>query len=393
MAGGKRARGALAMHAQLLLLTVDVVGLHLGDVVRHVVDQVHAELFSRRLEHLGEGLAGQVRHDLPVRPGVVRRRPHRTEIVLTLRRTNRRTCELAIGQFDAVLLRHAAQRLEAVLAHLIAQAARAGVDHDGYPALLEPEYAGRVLIDHLLDHLHFEEVVAAAERAALRAAALKGAVGNEVGPRSVEPPASLGHVQIGIPPVAALDDIAGAVAQQLLHFIVIELHPPAAPHAAGHCVEQRVDQLLHPLLCPLELDIGSDQSHAAVDVVSHTARADHTVGLRISCGDAADAEAVAPMNVRHRQRVAHDAGQHGDICDLVRRLVASDGVDQRVVGINHPVDAHAALVRFRNPPTALVNPLQRPGIRFSHDSPNDARHISTIKTASKPPLISRIASS
>ena len=66
-----------------------------------------------------------------------------------------------------------AEHLQGVVAHLVAQAPRAGMDHHADAVLLQAHGAGGRLVEHFLDHLHFEEMVAGAERAALIAAALR----------------------------------------------------------------------------------------------------------------------------------------------------------------------------------------------------------------------------
>ena len=82
-----------------------VVLLHLGDVVGHVVDQVHLQRFPRAAEELGEDLAGLPHQQLPVAPGEVGRGTHRAEVLLALRAVDRGAGQLPVGQLDAVLRR------------------------------------------------------------------------------------------------------------------------------------------------------------------------------------------------------------------------------------------------------------------------------------------------
>ena len=70
------------------------------------------------------------------------------------------------------------------------------------------------------------------------------------------------------------------------------------------------------------------QPHAAIDVVAHTARRDHAPFLRIGCANAADAEAIAPMDIGHREAGILDARQKGDVRHLLRRLILADRLDQ-----------------------------------------------------------------
>ena len=53
----KSSRGALAMDPDTFANTFDIVLLELRDVVRHVVDQIHAQVFPRTTEDLREHLA------------------------------------------------------------------------------------------------------------------------------------------------------------------------------------------------------------------------------------------------------------------------------------------------------------------------------------------------
>ena len=60
---------------------------------------------------------------------------------------------------------------EVVVADLVAQPARAGVDQDRDLPLAQAHHLGRRLVEDAIDDLDFEEVVARAERAALVVAA------------------------------------------------------------------------------------------------------------------------------------------------------------------------------------------------------------------------------
>lgn len=55
---GEGPGGALAVHQQGALATIHHVLLHLGDVVRHVVDDVHVQVVRSSAKHFGEGLRG-----------------------------------------------------------------------------------------------------------------------------------------------------------------------------------------------------------------------------------------------------------------------------------------------------------------------------------------------
>lgn len=59
----ERPGGPFAVDQQSLLLPVDHVLLHFGDIVRNVVDDVHVQVVRRAAEHFGEGLKNKVRQN------------------------------------------------------------------------------------------------------------------------------------------------------------------------------------------------------------------------------------------------------------------------------------------------------------------------------------------
>src|SRR6185295_5255606 len=67
--------------------------------------------------------------------------------------------------------------------------------------------------------------------------------------------------------------------------------------------------------------------------------------LLLEGGDAADGEAVAPVEVGHGERVADDAGEMGDVADLLDRLVGLLRLHELARGIDAPGDAHGARLR------------------------------------------------
>ena len=86
---------------------------------------------------------------------------------LALRTPHRGTGELPVGQLEPVPLRGVLERREVIVAHLVAQPARAGVDQDGDLPFVKTHDLGRGRVEDPVDDLDFEEMVARAERAAL----------------------------------------------------------------------------------------------------------------------------------------------------------------------------------------------------------------------------------
>jgi len=75
------------------------------------------------------------------------------------------------------------------------------------------------------------------------------------------------------------------------------------------------------------LEPARQQAHAAVDVVAHAAGRQHAL-VGVEGGHPADREAVAPVDVGHRDRVAQDAGQVGDVDHLLGAAVLADVGDE-----------------------------------------------------------------
>src|SRR6185369_13428037 len=87
---------------------------------------------------------------------------------------------------------------------------------------------------------------------------------------------------------------------------------------------------------------GTQETDAAVDVEADAARRDHAL-VRVDGGDAADGEAVAPVEVGHGERVADDAGQVRDVHHLRERGVVAQLAHELIAGVDAPGHAHAAV--------------------------------------------------
>ena len=92
------ARGTLAMHVEFFRAPVHLVFFHFAGVVRHVIQQRQPRLRQHLVEYLGEYRSRQVGEYLAVGQRAIDRRAHRAEIVLSERRIDRRTGQLAVGQ-------------------------------------------------------------------------------------------------------------------------------------------------------------------------------------------------------------------------------------------------------------------------------------------------------
>ena len=89
-------------------------------------------------------------------------------------------------------------------------------------------------------------------------------------------------------------------------------------------------------------EIAANQTDAAADVVADTARGNDAL-VDVEGGDTADGEAVAPVDVRHGVRGAHDARQTGDVLDLLEGVVEFARLDHAAAGEDPSRHAHRRL--------------------------------------------------
>src|SRR5436305_1485169 len=98
--GGDGRRRAFAVDTELLHLSIDLVFLHLGDVVADVIDHRHVSGACLAPEHARERLPYSVHQQLTVGPGKVRATGHGREIGLPFFRLQRETGQLAVYQVE-----------------------------------------------------------------------------------------------------------------------------------------------------------------------------------------------------------------------------------------------------------------------------------------------------
>src|SRR5574341_1595058 len=99
---------------------------------------------------------------------------HGAEIALAFRRADRRAAELAILQRHAVFVHGVIHHADVILTNLMAKAARAAMNDGGDLIREQAERFCGARVENLRDVADFEKMVAAAERAKLRPAALAG---------------------------------------------------------------------------------------------------------------------------------------------------------------------------------------------------------------------------
>ena|SRR5205823_14479752 len=96
------------------------------------------------------------------------------------------------------------------------EAARAGMNQRDNLFLLDLHCGCSIAIMHLLDVLHFEEMISATERTELGSAALLRSIGNFVRQRGLERSAGFGELRIACLAVTIGHHPAGAFAQHVI---------------------------------------------------------------------------------------------------------------------------------------------------------------------------------
>ena len=222
------------------------------------------------------------------------------------------------------------------------------------------ERASSLLVGDGLNRLQFQEVIAGPKRAKLRRAPLASTVAHirRIGARQTASGFNGGKIL-----TAAVSVVHGprrAAGQGALNFD--GRSPPllaASAETGGHVPEQLIHDLRQFALHRAFVQVRAQQAHAAVYVKSHAARRDHAV-LHPHRRDAADGKAVAPVDIRHGERVPHDAGQRCHVGDLLDRHVAGHRVDHGCVSIDHPRNAHARhVIHWQFPAHGILLPQHR----------------------------------
>ena len=199
------ARRTLTVDEQFTFLAIYRVFFKLADVMRHIVDELQAEFGLGGIQKLHERLTDEVHNALPIVPCVVRAARHRRDVILSLFGVNRCGGELPVWQVNAVSLGDFHPTLDVLIANLIAEPARTGVNHDADFAFAQPHHLGCLPVKNPIYHLDFKEVISRAECAELVFAALQGALTCGIGVRVLQKSGGFGEVQIVRVAVVALN--------------------------------------------------------------------------------------------------------------------------------------------------------------------------------------------
>ena len=203
-------------------------------------------------------------------------------------------------------------------------------------------------------------MVPRAESAELAAATLARPVRDLAGVGPVEAAARLDSLEVVGHTVPPLDRPRGAARQDLVQRPRVERQRAARADARRDRRVERVHQAFHPGGDVGGVNRALHEAHAAVDVEPDRAGADDAV-RGVGRHDAADGQAVALVDVRHRERRSDDPGEGGAVGQLLERRVAPDGGDQALVGDDQAGHAHPSLRVARNPPEVRTHLLELHG--------------------------------
>ena len=144
--------------------------------------------------------------------------------------------------------------------------------------------------------------------------------------------------------IALFHDVFGAAIQDAVEFRLGEVELAALAHAGGNLAVEG----FHDFVLAFEdigaEEIGFQQSHTAVDIVTDTAGGDDTL-IQIEGSHAADGEAVALVGVTEGDGGLQNARELGHAHHLGKGLVSADGLQQELGGVHDPGNPHGALLR------------------------------------------------
>jgi len=202
-------------------------------------------------------------------------------------------------------------------------------------------------------------VIARSQGAELLEAAVDGpfADGGGIGPRHAA--ARFRQIEVFLPAVTPLQTPPCPLFDDLPKLLAVDSHGSCASHAGRHPLEEHADELLEARPHLPFGKVRDDETHAAVDVEPDAARGDDASVRDVHRSDAADGKPVTRMPVGHAEGVADDAGQAGDVGDLLE-----DGVihirNEFLGAVDPGRHAHARLEGDRNLPQDVAHFLKHP---------------------------------
>jgi hypothetical protein len=216
-----------------------------------------------------------------------------------------------------------------------------------------------MLIEHLLHHLHLEEVVAGAKASELRTSPLHGAVGDRRGPGVFQHPKVLTELSVFLPSHALGEWKANAVLKHLLHLASREPHPTLLADAPWNEAAERMHELTDLRAnVPFPFQFRTHEPHPAGDVESHAAGRDDAPVVDVRGRYPSDGKAVTPVDVRHRIGGSDDARKGGHVRHLLDRPILLRLLGQLLSGEHDPRDAHAGHTSLRDLPDEFFDAFE-----------------------------------
>jgi hypothetical protein len=121
---------------------------------------------------------------------------------------------------------------------LVAQAARSAVNADDDVVLMQSHCFRRGGVKNLRNSLHFQIVIAGAQRSHFFELALLGLPRNAFGFRADCPPALFNALKILLVPVTLLHGPLRAAQKHFIHLALVEPNSSRAADSGGHAMEQ-----------------------------------------------------------------------------------------------------------------------------------------------------------
>ena len=209
--------------------------------------------------------------------------------------------------------------------------ARAGVDHHDDLAGRDAEGARGPVVEHVVHHLHLDEVVAGAEAADLGPAAVERLAAHRGRVRPRHHAALLGVREVVRGRQPALGQEGDPLFGEPLELAVLEAQGAVRPRSLGHTAHQLVHQRLEPRSARRRAPSPVRTSRTPQLMSKPTPPGETTPSRLVHGRHAADGEPVSPVDVRHGDAGLQHAGQRGDVGHLLERLlVAALGEESRV---------------------------------------------------------------
>ena len=145
--------------------------------------------------------------------------------------------------------------------------------------------------------------------------------------------------QVLLPPVALLHSPGDALGHDLVELVVAKAQLALGAQARGDVDEHAVHEGPDLIDDVRSVQIGAQQTDAAIDVVTHPAGRHDPVGLPRG-GHAAYREPVTEVDIWHGQGVSHDARERGHVRHLVKDVVPDDGPQHLLAGVEPAVGPH-----------------------------------------------------